>query len=74
MPTTMPDIREFPAMRRIARVGLSRHPKDFSRYLPRNVRPGDGRLSARSAAHGGSECKRTHSERCCCEFSARLRA
>jgi hypothetical protein len=74
MPTTMPDIREFLALRRIALVGLSRHAKDFSRYLPRNVRPGDGRLYPRSAAHGGSECKRTHSERYCCEFSARLRA
>lgn len=33
MPTTMTEVREFLGLRRIALVGLSRDPKDFSRYL-----------------------------------------
>ena len=37
MPTIMPDIREFLALRRIALVGTSRDPKDFSRYLLREM-------------------------------------
>jgi predicted CoA-binding protein len=37
MPTTIPGIREFLALRRIALVGLSRNPKDFSRMLFRDM-------------------------------------
>jgi predicted CoA-binding protein len=37
MPTNMTDIREFLALRRIALVGVSRDPKDFSRYLLREM-------------------------------------
>ena len=33
MPTTINDVRDFLALRRIALVGASRDPKDFSRYL-----------------------------------------
>jgi len=37
MPTTIADIREFLAQRRIALVGVSRDPKDFSRVLFREM-------------------------------------
>lgn len=37
MPTTMTDVREFLGLRRIALVGASRDPKDFSRYLLREL-------------------------------------
>jgi len=37
MPTTMADVRDFLALRRIALVGVSRAPKDFSRYLFREM-------------------------------------
>ena len=33
MPSTIPEIRDFLSLRRIAFVGLSRNPKDFSRML-----------------------------------------
>ncbi len=33
MPTTLDDVREFLAQRRLALVGLSSDPKDFSRML-----------------------------------------
>lgn len=38
MPTTIPEVREFLALHRIALVGVSRDPKDFSRYLFREMR------------------------------------
>ncbi len=38
MPTTIADIRDFLAQRRIALVGVSRDPKDFSRMLFREMR------------------------------------
>lgn len=37
MPTTIADVREFLAQRRIALVGVSRNPKDFSRMLFREM-------------------------------------
>lgn len=37
MPTTIGDVREFLAQKRIALVGLSRNPKDFSRMLFREM-------------------------------------
>ncbi|HEX6906433.1 MAG TPA: CoA-binding protein [Terriglobales bacterium] len=37
MPTTLEDVREFLGQRRIALVGLSRDPKDFSRLLFREM-------------------------------------
>jgi uncharacterized protein len=37
MPTTIAEIRDFLALRRIALVGVSRHPDDFSRVLFRNM-------------------------------------
>ena len=37
MPTTLDDIHEFLTQRRIALVGLSRYPKDFSRLLFREM-------------------------------------
>src|SRR5215467_13376412 len=37
MPTTINEIRDFLALRRIALVGLSRDPKDFSRALFREM-------------------------------------
>jgi len=37
MPTTLDDVRDFPAQRRIALVGLSRNPKDFSRVVFREM-------------------------------------
>jgi uncharacterized protein len=37
MPTNMTDIRDFLGLRRIALVGASRDPKDFSRYLLREM-------------------------------------
>lgn len=57
MPTTLADVREFLAQRRIALVGLSREPKDFSRMLFREmcnrgydmvpVNPATGELESR---------------------------
>jgi predicted CoA-binding protein len=38
MPTSLSEIQEFLSLRRIALVGLSRDPKDFSRYLFREMR------------------------------------
>ena len=37
MPTTLDDVRDFLAQRRVALVGLSRDPKDFSRLLFREM-------------------------------------
>jgi uncharacterized protein len=37
MPTILPEIRDFLALRRIALVGTSRDPKDFSRVLFREM-------------------------------------
>ena len=37
MPTSLPEIQEFLSLRRIALVGLSRDPKDFSRYVFREM-------------------------------------
>lgn len=37
MPTPMTDVRDFLALRRIALVGMSRDPQDFSRYLFREM-------------------------------------
>jgi predicted CoA-binding protein len=37
MPTTLDDVRDFLAQRRIALVGLSRNPKDFSHMLFREM-------------------------------------
>jgi predicted CoA-binding protein len=37
MPATMPEVRDFLALRRIAIIGVSRDPKDFSRYLLRQM-------------------------------------
>ena len=37
MPTTLEDVHEFLGQRRIAMVGLSRHPEDFSRLLFREM-------------------------------------
>lgn len=37
MPTTLTDIRDFLNLRRIAMVGVSRNPKDFSRMLFRDM-------------------------------------
>jgi uncharacterized protein len=37
MPTTLADVREFLGQRRIALVGVSRDPKDFSRMLLREL-------------------------------------
>lgn len=37
MPTTQDDVRDFLAQRRIALVGLSRNPKDFSRVVFREM-------------------------------------
>ena len=37
MPTTTADVRDFLAQRRIAMVGVSRDPKDFSRMLFRDL-------------------------------------
>ncbi|HKW26037.1 MAG TPA: CoA-binding protein [Terriglobales bacterium] len=37
MPTTLDDVRDFLAQRRIALVGLSRDPKDFSRVVFREM-------------------------------------
>ncbi len=37
MPTTMADVQDFLAQRRIALVGVSRDPKDFSRMLFREM-------------------------------------
>ena len=37
MPTTMADVREFLNQRRIAFVGVSRDPKNFSRMLFREM-------------------------------------
>ena len=46
MPSTIPEIRDFLSLRRIAFVGLSRNPKDFSRMLFRamceRLRDGSG--------------------------------
>jgi predicted CoA-binding protein len=57
MPTTMAEVRDFLALRRIAFVGVSRDPKDFSRMLFREmcdrgydmvpVNPAAGELEAR---------------------------
>jgi predicted CoA-binding protein len=61
MPTTLEDVREFLALRRIALVGLSRDPKDFSRMLFREmcqrgydmvpVNPAAGELENRRCFH-----------------------
>lgn len=37
MPTTLPEIRDFLSLRRIAMVGASRNPKDFSRVVFREM-------------------------------------
>jgi len=59
MPTTMPEIREFLGLKRIALVGMSRNPTEFSNYLFREMRKkGYDMVPVNPAATelGGTKC------------------
>ena len=69
MPTTVDDVRDFLAQRRIALVGLSRNPKDFSHVVFREmsrrgydmvpVNPAAGELEGRPNMETRSRGSRT---------------
>ncbi|HEU5336419.1 MAG TPA: CoA-binding protein [Terriglobales bacterium] len=59
MPATLDDVRDFLAQRRIALVGLSRNPKDFSRAVFREMcRRGYDMVAVNPAAAGELEGRR----------------